>query len=114
MKQKLNNIKQTWTYQHKTLILTLALATVILIQNDILPIPKIQAEEITYERAQPADTSLEAKVEQRAEELYNENKNIDLERYRQEAIRETNDYLMQMTYTSPYVDYDALAEKYGY
>lgn len=116
MKNKLGQLKQTWTYQHKTLIVALALALVIIIQNNDWHLPNLQAETITYTKVETpiVDTSLEAKVEERAKELYKANINMDLERYRQEAIREMNHYLLEMTYESPYVDYKQLKDKYGY
>lgn len=103
----------TWTWNHKLLIVTMALTLALLIETDIIVIPTFPNEAIAYEKPF-VDTSLEAKVEKRAMELYVENRAFDLEKYRQEAIREVGDELMRVSDVSPYVDYQALEKKYGY
>lgn len=109
-----NKIVQSWTWNHKLLIVTLALAVANVYQSGIIEIPKLQAETIRYDRPVEEDHSLEAKVERRAVELHEQHKALDLERYRQEAIREMNDQLMLISNESPYIDYQALKDKYGY
>lgn len=110
----MQKIQQSWTYNHKLLLVTLSLLLVVIVQSGIITLPKLEAETIEYVNPPVVDTSLEAKVEARAEELYIAGKNMDMERYRQEAIREVNQKLLEMTYVSPYVDYEALKEKHGY
>ena len=83
-------------------------------QSGIIEIPTLQAEIIRYDRPAQEDNSLEAQVERRAVELHEIHKGIDLERYRQEAIRELTDQLMLISNESPYIDYQALKDKYGY
>jgi hypothetical protein len=59
-------------------------------------------------------TTLAGQVESRAQQLYKENEAYDLEKYRHAAIKEINQELQNMVYSSPYVDYDALKEVHGY
>lgn len=110
----LTYIKQTWTWNHKLLIVTIALLVANVYQSGIVEIPTLQAEEIRYERPVQEDHSLEAQLERRAIELHEQNKAIDLEHYRQEAIREMNVQLLEMSSESPFVDYQELKDKYGY
>ena len=58
--------------------------------------------------------SLTEQLEKRAYEIREDNKSMDLEKYRQEAIREVNLELQASLADSPYIDYDELEEKYGY
>lgn len=102
-------IKETWTYNHKHAIITLSLfiaLTVIAIEPRI---PRIQADTVTYHAPQ----SLADRVEARAIELYNSRREIDLEQYRLDAINELGDELYTLTQTSPFVDYEAIRDKYA-
>lgn len=58
--------------------------------------------------------TLEEQLTERAYVLREENKNMDLERYRQEAIREVNINLQVQLAQSPFIDYEELENKYGY
>lgn len=109
-----NRILTSWTWNHKLLIVTLALLVANVYQSGIIELPTLQAETIKYERPEVVDNSLEAQLQRRAYELHEQNKAIDLERYRQEAIIEMNAHLMKMSSESPFVDYEALKDKYGY
>jgi hypothetical protein len=108
------NITQTWTYNHKHLIITLSLATALVAQSGILTpyIPTLHAETVTYQKTEPA--TLDEIVEARAVELHEARTQFDLEMYRQEAIREINAELMTLSTTSPFIDYAALKEQFGY
>lgn len=110
MKNTLTTIRNSWTYQHKTLILALALLTAHI--YPLIPMPK--AEAIQYQAEPVIDTSIEMKLQERARELYKENEHMDLEKYRLEAIRELNTELLRMIDESPFVDYEAMSETYGY
>jgi hypothetical protein len=119
MKNKLQNIKQTWTYNHKLLIITLALALAHVYPVYIAPhLPTMPTYAATIEWQAPtmvvSTSTLAGQVETRAQELYKENQAYDLEKYRHAAIKEINQELQNMVYTSPYVDYDALKEVHGY
>lgn len=115
MRNKLEQIKQTWTYRNKLLIVILSLILALLIESEMITLPKLEAEETFYEKTTlVVQTTMESNIEKRAEELYIENKDMDMEKYRQQAIMEANEYLLEMTYKSPYVDYEALKERYGY
>ena len=112
MKQTYNNIMDSWTMNHKTLILALALLAAHV--YPLIELPTVNAEPIVYERPPLIDTSIEMKLQERAKVLYKENENTDLEKYRLEAIRELNQELMGMIDNSPFVDYEAMANTYGY
>ena len=108
----------SWTWNHKHLLVTLALAVVVVIQSDVLTphLPSITFNEVyastvTYEK--PEDP-LEVLVEKRALEMYQANREFDLENYRQEALRDMNSELIGLITDSPFVDYEALREQYGY
>jgi hypothetical protein len=113
MKNKLQYIKNSWTYNHKLLIIALSLATAHVFP--LIPLPNlVQAETIEYTKPPQINNSLQAQIEQRAVELHEQNKAIDLEKYRHKAIEEKNLELQSMVKDSPFVDYDELKAKYGY
>ena len=110
----INKIKQTWTYNHKLLIVTISLAVAHI--APLVPLPDIQAYNtpVTYIATTTAIYSLESEIENRTIELYNQGKDMDMERYRQQAIADINIQLQGIVYKSPYVNYDELKDKYGY
>ena len=111
MKNKLTQLKATWTYNHKLLIVTLALVVAHI--YPLIPLPELHAEPITYTKtATTTSESLEQKIERKTLEIYKILEPINLEKARQEAIREVSDELMLMTYDSPYIDYEAMSAKY--
>lgn len=111
MENKLQTIKNSWTYNHKTLIVALALAVAHV--APLIPVPELHAEPITYTKTATTTTeSLEQKIERKTEEIYKALEPVNKERARQEAIREINDELMLMVYDSPYIDYEVMGEKY--
>lgn len=119
IKHYLTIARTSWTWNHKQLILTLSLALVVVIQSGLIDpyIPRIEANtDLVYVKApvEVATSTLATRVEERAQELYKQNEAMDLEQYRHEAIREINDELLSLTDESPFVDYQALKEKYGY
>jgi len=106
------NIKQSWTYNHKLLIVTIAL--LVAHTAPLVPVPTIgiiQAQTVTYTAI---DTSIATQVEKRAHELYKINEMYDLERYRQDALVELSEQIEPLLYVSPFIDYPALQAKYGY
>jgi hypothetical protein len=114
MKNTITKIRNTWTYNHKAAIVALALALAHVYPAYIAPyLPSWPENTVVYHNTTTPYT-IEDEIEARALELYNENKAIDLEKYRQEAIREMNEKLLALVYKSPYVDYKALKEKHGY
>lgn len=111
MKNKLQTIKQSWTYNHKTLIIAIALLVAHI--YPLIEWPTLHAEPITYNKtATTTSESLEQKIERKTLEIYKLLEPVNLERARQEAIRETADELMLMTYDSPYIDYEAMSNQY--
>lgn len=117
MKTKLQNIKQTWTYNHKSLIIIASLLVALYYPVYIAPlIPSWPEATATYYPLQATTTpaTLESEVLARTLELYEQNKAHDLEKYRHEAIKEVNEQLQGMLYNSPHIDYAAMKEQYGY
>ncbi len=118
--QRIKNLYTTvvtsWTYNHKHLIVTLSLAVAVVTQSGVVTLPKISlVEAYTYtETYTKAPDPVEVMVEKRALELYESRRAYDLEQYRQEAIRELNEQLLGAVKESPFVDYEALKEEYGY
>lgn len=112
MQNQLQYIKNTWTYNHKMLIIALALATAHV--APLIPISELHAEPITYEKPPQVTYNLDTEIAKRALELYEQNRQIDLERYRLDAIGEINKELQNKVYTSEHIDYDELKTKYGY
>jgi hypothetical protein len=117
MKNKLQQIKQTWTYRNKSPIIIASLLVALYYPAYIAPylptLPTYAATvEYTITPPQATSTTIAAMLEQRAIELYDENKQWDLEKYRQEAIRELNTQLLGLSATSTFIDYNELAAKY--
>lgn len=119
IKNYLTIIRTSWTWNHKLLVVTMSLAVAVVVQSGIIDpyIPRLEASNTVVYNAPvevQASSTLATRVEKRAQEMYKQNEAMDLEQYRQEAIREINDELMVLTGDSPFVDYEALKEKYGY
>jgi cell division protein FtsL len=107
----LKKMQSTWAYNHKHLLVTLSLVVALIWQSGILQAQLPKPEVLAYE--QPV-TDLDAQIQERAQELYKEQELWDLERYRRQAIDEMLQELLTISETSPYLDFDALKEKYGY
>lgn len=121
IKNYITTIRTSWTWNHKLLVVTMSLALAVVIQSGIIDpyIPRIEASNsievyIAPVETEEATSTLSTRVEKRAQEMYKQNEAMDLEKYRQEAIREINDELLVLTGDSPFVDYEALKEQYGY
>jgi len=117
MKNKLAQLKQTWTYKNKMLILSLSLALVCLIQSGKLDrfIPTLPTYAATVEYSNPPQLDtidlLEAKIKALTVEIYNDLEPVNMERARQEAIQRIGRELIQSSLNSPYIDYDNLTTK---
>lgn len=116
-------IKQSWTYRHIQLVIIIGLITGIwLARIDVLSylpdnsVEYAKAEVIEKDTCPAEDQKCEVNqwAHKRALELYAENKEYDLERYRLEAIVEGRDILLNIMDESEYFDYVGAAEKYGY
>lgn len=116
LKNKIEVVKNSWTWNHKMLIVNLSLIVVVVFQAGLIPVPEIKAAEpITYTKKEVVtEATIQDKLERRAIEMHKENEAIDLEKYRQQAIIEMKDELIVLIGDSPFVDYEALSEKYGY
>ena len=112
MQNKLQTIKQSWTYNHKMLIIALSLAVAHI--YPLIEWPTINAQVIEYQKPPTIVYNLDTEIAKRTIELYELNRDIDLERYRLDAIGEINKELQNKVYTSDHVDYEALKTKYGY
>lgn len=112
----MQNIKQTWTYNHKSLIVIIALLLALYYPAYIKPnLPTWPTADATYTRqATSTPATLDTEILKRTLELYEQNRPNDLERYRLEAIGEINKQLQLKVYTSPHIDYDKLKAEYGY
>lgn len=109
----INTIKNSWTYNHKTLIIALALAVAHV--YPLIEWPTLQADTITYTKtATITPYSLDDEINRIALELYEQNRANDLERYRLDAIAVLNEQLQDKVYLSPHIDYDKLKDRYGY
>lgn len=107
-------IKHTWSYNHKTLIVCVALFVALVVQSGLpgLYQPALfQNEVIAYERER---MGLDATIEARAYELYENSREMHLEKHRQEAIQEVLHELSALSEQSPFVDYEELKAQYGY
>jgi len=71
------------------------------------------AAETYYNETPQICPTLPEQLEERAHEIREERKEMDLEKYRQEAMREVNGELQTLLDDSPFVDYEELAEQYG-
>lgn len=116
MKNKIETVKNSWTWNHKMLIVNLSLVVVVVFQAELITFPEIKASEpIVYtQKVESTEVTIQQKLERRAKEMYQENEQIDLEQYRQKAIREMNEELIVLIGDSPFIDYKELSEKYGY
>ncbi len=92
-------IKETWTYNHKHLLVTISLVVAIIIDSGIIPLPTIEASTVEYIAV---DNSIKAQIERRAYELYDQNRAYDLERYRHDALVELSESIEPMLYDSPF------------
>lgn len=113
MRNKITAIKATWTYRHKLLIVTLALAVAHIFPLIEIP-PLFASETITYTAEPKQLNTIDSEIEKRTIELYEQNRQTDLERYRLDAIGQINEELQDMVYLSPHIDYNELKTKYGY
>lgn len=113
MKHKIEFIKQTWTYNHKTLIIALSLLAAHI--YPLIPLPTLlYADTIVYTAEPKQLNTIDSEIEKRTIELYEQNRLNDLERYRLEAIGQINEQLQDMVYLSPHIDYNELKARYGY
>jgi hypothetical protein len=108
----MHRVTSTWSWNHKQLIVIASLALALIIDSGIIDpvIPTLEAE-ATYIAPR---TTLADQLEDRAYALYEANRQMDLEKYRQQAIQELGHELVALSATSTFVDYNELKEKYGY
>lgn len=101
---------------HKLKIYTVAVTAVALLMTYNTARLVGEAGDLVVVKAEVvACPSLTDQLEARAYELREEkgNKAMDLERYRQEALREQNLNIQDLIYISPFVDFAELKEEHG-
>ena len=115
MQNNIKTITATWTYNHKLLLVTVALGVALIFESGLLDpmLPTLEAQTITYETPDSGDRLID-ELDDRARALYKQNENMDLEKYRQQAIREMTERLLVLTGDSNFVDYVELRQKYGF
>lgn len=114
--ERVETIKGTWTYNHKQLIVIMALCAVVLWQGlgdmvlDRVPV----AEAVTYERElssnDMADIELDRYINTIASEIYESKQLHYKELARQEAIQVVGYKLVRLSEVSPHVDYEYMRE----
>lgn len=100
-------LTDTWAYNHKLLIVCMALVVVIGAQEYTIRNPHIDVIEVKNEVQEEKETAAST-LEKRARALYRQNEAFDLEEYRQIAIREASTELLELSQVSPFVDYEAM------
>lgn len=117
MKNKINNIKATWTYRNLSRIIIIGLVLGIYIESqgglDIL-IP-VEASKLTYtqEKEEIVVCDLDCEIEERTHRIFEENKNTYMEQARLDALVEMRDVLIGKIGDSPYYDYEYMGKKYS-
>lgn len=115
MRDKLQYIKNSWTYNHKSLIIIAALLLALYYPAYIEPnLPTWPTAEATYNKPATTQSTLDTEILKRTLELYEQNRNMDLERYRLDAISELNKQLQGKVMNSPHIDYNDMEAEYGY
>lgn len=116
MRNKLQSIKNSWTYNHKSLIVIASLLLALYYPAYIEPhMPTWPTVEATYtKQATTTPATLDTEIARRTLELYEQNRDMDLERYRLDAISELNKQLQSKVLNSPHIDYKQLETEYGY
>ena len=108
----LRRVRETWTYRNFSLVVAMSLCLVIVLQEFDLSVPEAAAVEYVAPKT-PADY-IEAEIEKRTAEIVARDMAEYQEESRLKAIREINAVLLDKIDESPYIDYDAMYEKYGY
>ena len=110
MKNKFN-----WTIKHiQSLIIIGLVLGIVGTHYDVLQyLPTAQAVTYVKEETKTCDP-IDCKIEELTLKIFEANKNNYLEQARLDAISELNKVLGSKIDNSPYVDYQAMAEEYGY
>lgn len=109
----MSNITSTWTYQHIQLVIIIGLCVGIVGAHFHFDMSVPKAEAVTYQRdANVCD--LECEIVERTQRIFEDNKQSYMEQARLDALVEIRNVLLDKIDESPYIDYDAMSEKYGY
>jgi len=124
LKQIKNNVTNSWTCRHPREILILSLITVIVIQahgdtidDTWIKVASAFTHEVTYTKPlNEAEQAREIRINQKAIDTLEANRDILLEQYRQNAIQEEYAQLLELSElsNSPFIDHEELKIKYGY
>lgn len=112
----MKNITSTRIYKHIQLVIIVGLVTGIALSHVDIKAFIPSTEAIVYVKPESKDTScdINCEIEQRTHRIFEENKDKYMEQARLDALVEMKDYLLSQIDNSPYVDYQAMSEKYGY
>lgn len=112
------NIKTSWVYENILYIIIAGLVTGIAIEWVVLAggikLPEVHAEALVYEKKAEMVCDLDCEIVERTQRIFEEQKDYYMEQARLEALVEMRDVLIGKMDNSPYVDYQAMQEKYGY
>ena len=111
----MTKIKTTWTYRNLQLIIIFGLVLGIYIEsqggvNAFIPPAKA---ELTYQKEETI-CDLDCEILRKTHEIYEDKKDENMEEARLEALVQMRDVLLEKIDNSPYVDYQAMQQKYGY
>lgn len=108
--------KFKWTIKHLQLLIIIGLVLGIVgARFDVLQyLPSAEAVTYTQSTVIEVGCDVNCEIEQRTQRIFEEKKNQYLEQARLDALVEMKDYIISQLDNSPYVDYQAMAEEYGY
>lgn len=109
----ITKIRNSWPYRHIQLVIIIGLLLGISIPHFKIDVFWIKAEAVVYERPQEEVCDLDCEIEKRTLRIFEEQKDIYLEKSRLEALEEMRQVIFSKIDNSPYVDYAQIAE-YGY
>lgn len=96
-KISLEQVKGSWSYNHKQLIIILALATVIIVQEFPVPTVFAKTNTVEYTSAGTCD-NVECLVEKRAVQIFTEKEGLYREMARTDAMEEIGHQVVRMMY----------------
>lgn len=123
IKQKINYVRNTWTYKNQGYVVAAALAVALIIEAGVVTLPTFKNEVVAYNTVEVLEQKcpegnfecvLNEWAHEEALRQYEANRNYDLEQYRLEALVTGRDMLIRIMGDSEYVDYEALQAHYGY
>ena len=117
----MQKIKNSWTYQHIQLVIIMGLVTGIGLAR--VEFPSLPSNTVEFVRAQEVEAKcvvdddvciIDEMLLRFTLEHFEENRNNYMEKSRLESMVTVRDVLLSRMDDSPYVNYQALEEKFGY